>query len=159
MDPGALARRRAGDDGLDARDLRHDHRHERGGEHRVAPAGNVGADGPDRDVPVAERDPGKRLDLEVGEGVALRLREAADLLLREGDVVAQLVVDPLRGVRDVALATRKTAGPSHPALASSGGSRRGRRLDRQQHLGYPCSDLLRHLGAVDRRVLEVFGHQ
>ena len=58
VDPPAVLRRRAGDDRLDAGDLRHDHGHERRGEHRVAPAGDVGADRRHRDVPVAEGDAG-----------------------------------------------------------------------------------------------------
>ena len=51
---------------LDAGDLRDEHGHERRREHRVAPAGDVRADGVDRDVAVAEHDAGPHLDLEVG---------------------------------------------------------------------------------------------
>ena len=83
----ALERRRAGDDALHARDFRGDDRHVRRGDHRVAPARHVAADRVHRDVAVAEDHAGQRLDLEVLHRLALLLREAAHLRLRELDVV------------------------------------------------------------------------
>src|SRR5581483_9652185 len=53
------------DDALDAGDLRRQHGHECGGEHRVAAAGNVRADGGDGNVPVPEGDARPDLDLEL----------------------------------------------------------------------------------------------
>ena len=93
VDPAAAARRRARDHALDARRPSARRRHERRGEHRVAPAGHVGADGAHRDVAVAERHARQRLDLEVAQRLALRCGEGAHLLLGEGDVLAQLVVE------------------------------------------------------------------
>jgi len=50
-----------------------------GGDHRVAAAGDIAADAVDRDVLVAEADAWEGFDLDVAEGVFLRLGEAADL--------------------------------------------------------------------------------
>ena len=80
-----------GDDPLDARHLRHDHRHERGGEHRVAAAGHVRADGVDRHVPVPEPDAAQRFDVEVRQRRELALGEVAHALLRECDVLLEVV--------------------------------------------------------------------
>ena len=86
----AVERRRARRDALDARDLRRDDAHVRGRDHRVAAAGHVRADARDRDVPVAEANAGKRLDLEVDHRRPLRLGERPHLLLAERDVVEHL---------------------------------------------------------------------
>ena len=83
----ATERRRAGDDALHARDARGHDRHVRGGDHRIAPARHVAADRVHRNVAVTEDHAGQRLDLEILHGVALLLREAAHLRLREFDVV------------------------------------------------------------------------
>ncbi len=64
MDALLPLRRRAGDNLLDAGDLGDEHRHERRREHRVAPAGDVRADGVDRDQPVTENHAIADLDLE-----------------------------------------------------------------------------------------------
>jgi len=61
------------------------------GDHRVAAAGHVAADAVDRDVLVAETDAGKGFDLDIAQGVLLRLGEAADLGLGELDVGDDLV--------------------------------------------------------------------
>jgi len=108
---------------------------------------------------VAERDAGQRLDLEVLERAALRGSEAAHLLLREGDVAAQLVVDLLRGGGDrrvvdderlrlprVELA-RVVADAVDPVA-----------LDAREHLRDGPAHLLRDLLAVEGRLLEVLGH-
>ena len=96
-----VERRRARRHPLDARDLRRDDAHVGGGDHRVAAAGHVRADARDRDVPVAEPDAGKRLDLEVDHRRALRPRERPHLLLAERDVVEHLGRDALEARRDL----------------------------------------------------------
>ena len=97
----AVERRRAGRDALDAGDLRRDDAHVRGRDHRVAAAGHVRADARDGNVPVAEPDAGKRLDLEVGHRRPLRLRERPHLLLAERDVVQHLVGNALEARGDL----------------------------------------------------------
>ncbi len=83
----ALEWRRAGDNAFHAGDLGGDDRHMRRGDHRVAAARHIAADRIDRDMLVAEHDAGQRLDFEVVHGLALLLREVADLGLRELDVL------------------------------------------------------------------------
>ena len=86
----ALVRRRAGGDVADPGDPRGDDRHMRRGDHRIAPARHIAADPADRDVAVAEHDPGQGLDLDILHRGALDLGEVADLRLREFDVVDRL---------------------------------------------------------------------
>ena len=50
-------------------------------------AGNVAPHGVDREVPVPEHDPGKRLDLDVDKGRLLVLGEVPDLRLGKPDVL------------------------------------------------------------------------
>ena len=87
MDALLTLRRGAGDNLLDAGDLGDEHRHERRRQHRITPAGDVGADGVDRDQAVAEHDAVADLDLQLADGPALGGRERADLVLGEGDVL------------------------------------------------------------------------
>ena len=82
--------RRAGRDALHPRHLGRDHRHVGGRQQRILAARHVAADRVDRDVLVAEYHPRQGLDLDVLQRVALDLREVADLLLREQDVLAVL---------------------------------------------------------------------
>ena len=135
--PSPCARRRAGDHALDARDLRHDHGHERRREHRVAAAGNVGADRrtgmcrwPSVDARAASRPRGRCSVVPLGRG------ERPHLLLGEGDVRAQR---RRRAARAAALDRRRvdeedSAGPSRRAGASSGGSPAPSRVDAREHL-------------------------
>ena len=95
-----VERRSAGRDTLDAGDLRGDDAHVSGGDHRVAAAGDVGADARHGQVPVAEPDTGKGLHLEVDHRRPLRLRERAHLLLAEHDVVQHLGGDALEAGGD-----------------------------------------------------------
>ena len=85
-----VERRSAGRNTLDAGDLRRDDAHVSGGDHRVAAAGDVGADARHGQVPMAEPDTGEGLHLEVDHRRPLRLRERAHLLLAEHDVVEHL---------------------------------------------------------------------
>ena len=62
--------------------------------HRVATAGHVRPDGRHGDVPVPERDAGKRLDLEVVQRFELGLGEVPYLGLGEPDVVDGRRIDP-----------------------------------------------------------------
>ncbi|MDO8210291.1 hypothetical protein Q7L65_07735 [Conexibacter sp. CPCC 206217] len=96
VDPALALRGRDRDDALDAGRLCDEDRHERRGEHRVAAARHVRADGADGDVRVAEHDARQRLGAQVGQGRPLRLGERAHLPLRERDVLAQRGVQ-LRG--------------------------------------------------------------
>ena len=93
VDPALALGRRAADHLLDARHLGHQDGHEGGREHRVAPAGHVGPDGVDRDVAVAEHDARPHLDLERGQRGQLGAGEPADLVLGEGDVALEVVVE------------------------------------------------------------------
>ena len=106
----ALERRRAGDDALHAGDPRGDDRHVRRGDHRIAPARHVAADGVDRDVLVAEHDAGQRLDFDVLHAVALLLREVAHLRLREPDVVEVALGDLADGLLDLLLVSLNDGG-------------------------------------------------
>ena len=90
----ALVGRRAGDDARHAGNLGGDYAHVRRCDHRVAPARHVAADAADRYVLVPEDYARQRLDFDVAQGGALRLREIADLLLREGDVRYGFLRDP-----------------------------------------------------------------
>jgi pimeloyl-ACP methyl ester carboxylesterase len=82
----AVEGRRAGDDAGHAGDLGGDDGHVGGGQKRVFAAGNVAADGLDRDVLVAEDDAGHGFDLDVLEGGALVFGEVFHLRLGELDV-------------------------------------------------------------------------
>ena len=100
----------------DARDLRHDHGHERRGEHRIAPARHVGADGVDRDVLVARaRRPAASRRAGRSASRAGPAANVADLLLGERDVLAQLVVERLGGAVDLVLRRRGTTAGSQPS--------------------------------------------
>jgi len=85
------ARRRARDHRLNAGDLRHEHGHERAGEHRHPAARAVRADGTNRNLALAKEHSGQRLGLEVGQRGALPLGEVADLDLGELDALLQRV--------------------------------------------------------------------
>jgi len=82
----ALVWRGTGGDVPDPGDPSGDDRHVRGGDHRVAAARHIAADTADRDVLMAEHDPGQSLDLDIFQRGALDLREIADLRLREFDI-------------------------------------------------------------------------
>ena len=84
---GAVGRRGAGGDPLDARDLGRDHAHMRRRHHRVAPARDIAADAAHRDIAMAQRDARHRLDLDIRHRFALDAGEVADLGLGEGDVL------------------------------------------------------------------------
>ena len=104
------------------------HGHERGREHRVAPAGHVGAHRRDRDVPVAEHHARAASRPRGRQRVALRLREAAHLVRRERDVLLELVVQLGGGALECRRPRpRSRRGPSRRARATSGGRRRSRR--------------------------------
>ena len=74
----------------DPGDPRRYDRHMRRSDHRIPAARHVAADRADRDVAVAEHDPGQRLDLDILHRGALDFRKVADLLLREFGVVDRL---------------------------------------------------------------------
>jgi hypothetical protein len=59
----------------------------RRGDHRVAAARHIAADTANRDVPVAEDDPGQSLDLDILQRGALDLGEITDLRLSKFDIV------------------------------------------------------------------------
>ena len=86
----AVQRRRAGGDTLHAGDLRGQHAHMRGRDHRIAAAGHITADTRDRNVLVAKPNAGQRLHLDVAQCGALHLGKAADLRLGELDVLDHL---------------------------------------------------------------------
>ena len=106
--------RRAGHDRRDARHLRGDDAHLRGAEHRVPAAGDVAADAPHRQVPVAEDDARPDLHLERPHRGELGLGESAHVGL------APLRVRPgLRAERRDAssMSARESSnvGGSHPS--------------------------------------------
>ncbi len=70
----------------------------------VAPAGDVGGRRVDRDVAVPEEHARQGLDLEVLDGVPLRLGEVANLTLRESQIVEDGLGNGLHDVRDAVLA-------------------------------------------------------
>ena len=112
----SLERRRARGDAFDACDLRRDDAHVRRGDHRVAAAGDIGADARDGDVPVAEPDAGKRLDLEVGHRRALGAGERPHLLLAERHVVEHLVGTRSRLAAISSSSSRKDCGSQPSSL-------------------------------------------
>lgn len=83
-------RRRARGDTPHSGDLRRHDRHVGGGDERIPATRDVRAGRRDRDRPLAEEDPGHRLDLEVRQRIALRLGEPADVRLGGPDVVHDL---------------------------------------------------------------------
>ena len=86
----AIQRRRAGGDTLHARDLRGQHAHVRGRDHRIAPTRHITADTGDRNVLVPKPNAGQRLHLHVTQCGALHLGKTADLRLGELDVLDHL---------------------------------------------------------------------
>jgi hypothetical protein len=99
----ALDQRGAGDDALDACDLgRHDG-HVRAGQQRVLAAGDVGACRLDGHVLLAEVHTGQGLDLEVRERFELLVRDPADLLLDEQDVLDDLLGHPRHDLVELGL--------------------------------------------------------
>ena len=105
VDAPLALRWRAADDLFDAGDLRDEHRHEGGREHRIAPARHIRANRIDRNQLVAEQHAVAHLDLEFAHGPELRRGERADLVLGECDVLLDRVGDlgrgaPEFGVRD-----------------------------------------------------------
>ncbi len=84
-----VARRGRADDVGDAGDLGGGDAHDGGGNERILAAGDVAADGFDRDDLLAERDAVADLGLELVQGVALALGEVGDLLLAEGEIVLE----------------------------------------------------------------------
>ena len=77
------ARRRAGDDEVDAGDLGRGHAHDGRGRVGIAAAGHIAAGALYRHHPLAETHTRRGLDLEFPQALLLRLGEAAHLLVRE----------------------------------------------------------------------------
>ena len=82
---------------LDARDAGGGDGHDRRGDVGVAPARHVGPRGVDRDVAVAGDQAGDDLDLGVQHRRLLRLGEAAHVVMREADIVAEALGHLLGG--------------------------------------------------------------
>ena len=119
----AADRRGAGDDAGHPGDLGGDDGHVRRGGQRVLAARDVGAGGLHGHVPVAEEDPGQRLDLDVGHRGALHLGEVPDLGLHEDDVVDHLLrqgrddlLHPLGGEPELTASSGRTSArtPARP---------------------------------------------
>ena len=106
-----------------------------------------------------ERDAGQRRDLELPERRALGGREAADLLLREGDVARELVADlRLRG-RDRRVVDDEARRVPAVELARVAPDRTEPvALDPPEHLRHGPAHLLGRRAAVERSLLEVAGH-
>ena len=94
---GVLAGGRRGDHALHPSDLRHRHGHDGGGEHRIEPAGRVGAHRVHGNLLLAKDHPGQRLFLEVDEGLLLEPSEVLDLISGEADVPPELFAHRLLG--------------------------------------------------------------
>ena len=90
-------RRQAGDDLFDARHLGRDDGHDRGGQQRIAPAGNVAADLFNRDDAVAQMHAGQHFDVQRADGRHLRLGKSANVCNREFGIGAGLRVEPVKG--------------------------------------------------------------
>ena len=86
----AVQWRRAGGDTLHPGDLRGQHAHVRGRDHRIAAAGHVTADTGDRYVLVAKPNAGQCLHLDVAQCGPLHLGKTTDLRLGELDVLDHL---------------------------------------------------------------------
>ncbi len=127
VDPALALGRRAADHLPDARHLGHQHRHERRGEHRVAPAGHVGADRVDRDVAVAEHDARSHLDLERRQRAQLGRANPRTWSWAKAmcplSVVVELGLDAARTPRR---RRRSHRAPSRRTPPSSGAPRRSR---------------------------------
>jgi hypothetical protein len=78
----------------------------------------------DRDMRVAEDDPGQGLDLDVTQGPALMAGEVADLLLGEGDVVEVAPAEPGQAALD--LGGRQPVVVAVPAVEPDGELPHGR---------------------------------
>ena len=133
---GALDRRGAGHDRRHARDLRGDDAHLRGTEHRVASAGDVAADVPHREVPVAEDDPGADLHLERPHRGELGLGEGAHVGLAPLGVRPGLLVERRARLVDVGpgeLEGRRVPPVELPAVLAH--RVHAAALQREEHLG------------------------
>jgi hypothetical protein len=138
----AAARRGAREHGVHARDLRHQHGHERAGHQRAVTGGQVGADAADRDLAVAHDQAGRDLPLEVRGGPQLQLGEAAHPLQAELQALADARVDGAAGsvellargaerLRPVAVELLRVAPHRIHAVA----------VDVEQHRRYAVDDL------------------
>ena len=157
----ALVGRRAGDDPLHPRDLRGDHAHVGGRDHRVLAARHVGADAVDRDVLVAEDDAGHRLALDVAERLFLDSCEVADLRLSELDVRPLACAHPsVAGIDRGPAQTELVRRPAVEPLRVFAHRRVAARVDRGEHLLDGAADLHVRLGlgVFADPGLEVAGH-
>ena len=84
-----ITRRGGADDVRDAGHLGGGDAHDGGGNERILAAGDVAADGLDRDDLLAQRDAVADLGFELVHGVALALGEVGHLLLAEGEIILE----------------------------------------------------------------------
>jgi hypothetical protein len=148
----ALVGRRTGDDAFHAGDARGDDAHVRRRDERVFAAGHVTADAVDRDVLVPEHHARQRFDFHVTQRIPLDLREVADLLLRELDVLDHLFGQRAHAVLDLALGHAETLrGPA----VELGREIAHRVVAALLDIGKNVFDGLAHLGDVRRPVRQI----
>jgi hypothetical protein len=156
VDAGLVARRRAGDDLVDAGDLGSGHAHDRRGHVAIPPARHVAARRLHRDQPLAGPEPGRELGLELGQAVELRLREAAHAVMGKLDIVLQLRRDAPGGRVDCCLGDDGLALPTVELAAVFDGFLLAAGLDLGKHAGDKVAHALLARGGGLGGLLDVF---